>query len=366
MLEALKLHRRALHRIPEIGFDLPKTREYVLSRLRPLGAKLEDAAGGGILAFFDAGREDAVAFRADMDALMIPEPEGCPFRSEHAGNMHACGHDAHMAMLLTFAEWVSENVNRLPHNLLLIFQPAEESGGGALAIAGSGVLERYKVRRIFAAHVYPAVAFGALASRPGPFMATCSEIHARFIGQSAHAAKWREGRDALLAATGFVHALNAFDATLHMPHLLKICRFRAGSSTNIIPDLAEADGTVRAFNREDFEYLKSEIRRIASEASAPLGVTSEVGFSEPYPPLVNDPNVYVRFREAISGMPYQELPEPDLVSEDFSSYLERVPGMMFYVGLGTGVPLHSPLFHLDEAALVPGVEAFQRLALMVN
>ena len=366
MLEALKRHRRALHRIPEIGFDLPKTREYVLSQLRPLGAALEDAAGGGILAFFDAGKPDAVAFRADMDALMIPEPDGCPFRSEHEGNMHACGHDAHMAMLLTFAAWASENLEKLPHNLLLIFQPAEESGGGALAIAKSGVLERYGVLRIFAAHVYPAVEFGVLASRPGPFMATCSEIHARFSGASAHAAKWREGRDALRAGAEFAHALAAFDEALSMPHLLKICRFRAGSSTNVVADLAEVDGTVRTFNREDFEFLKSEIRRIASDASAPLGVTAEVAFSEPYPPLVNDVNVYERFREAVSGMRYHELPEPDLVSEDFSSYLERVPGMMFYVGLGTGAALHSPQFHFDEAALVSGAEAFRRLALLAD
>ena len=130
MLETIRRHRQSLHRIPELGFDLPRTRAYVLSQLSGLNARVETVAKSGVLAFFDAGKEETTAFRCDMDALPIQEPEGCPFASEHPGRMHACGHDAHMAVMLTMCGWLSGHIRELPCNALVIFQPAEESEGG--------------------------------------------------------------------------------------------------------------------------------------------------------------------------------------------------------------------------------------------
>ena len=141
MLETLRRHRRALHRIPEVGFDLPRTQAYVLAHLEGLGARVKALSPSGVLAWFDAGRAETTAFRCDMDALPIQEAAGCPFASEHPGRMHACGHDAHMATMLAFCEWLSGRVNALPCNALVIFQPAEESGGGARLIVESGALE---------------------------------------------------------------------------------------------------------------------------------------------------------------------------------------------------------------------------------
>ena len=368
MLETIRRHRRALHRIPEVGFDLPETQAYVLAQLAPLGTRVQSVAGCGVAAYFDAGREETTAFRCDMDALPIQERTGCPFASEHPGKMHACGHDAHMATMLAFCEWLSQHRGELSCNVLAIFQPAEEVGGGARFVVESGALEEFNVRRIFALHVQPGIPVGTLASRPGAFMATACEAHIRLTGASAHAARARDGRDAMLAGAEAVRAVYAFDASLpaDMPRLVRLCSFRAGNSTNIVPDAAELSGTARAFSREDHARIKEGVRSAVYAACAPLGVEAEVSFGEGYPPTVNDEALFERFRAATNGLPFRLLPAPDLTTEDFAFYLERVPGMMFYLGTGSNAPLHSPLFTLDEEALLNGLKAFCRLAMFAD
>ena len=169
----------------------------------------------------------------------------------------------------------------------------------------------------------------------------------------------------MLAGAEAVRAVYAFDASLpaDMPRLVRLCSFHAGNSTNIVPDLAELSGTVRAFSLEDHARIKEGVRSAVCEACAPFGVEAEVSFSEGYPPTINDPGLFERFRAATADLPFQPLPDPDLTAEDFSFYLQRVPGMMFYLGTGESEPLHSPLFTLDEAALLNGFEAFRRLAM---
>ena len=365
MLETIRRHRHALHRIPEVGFDLPETQAYVLRQLSSLNAQVKPVAGNGVLAYFDAGRSETTAFRCDMDALPIQEATDLPFASQYPGRMHACGHDAHMATMLAFCEWLSQHRGELSCNVLAIFQPAEEVGGGARFVVESGALEEFNVRRIFALHVQPGIPVGTLASRPGAFMATACEAHIRLTGASAHAARARDGRDAMLAGAEAVRAVYAFDASLpeDMPRLIRLCSFHSGTSTNIVPDLAELSGTVRAFSLEDHARIKEGVRSAVCEACAPFGVEAEVSFSEGYPPTINDPGLFERFRAATADLPFQPLPDPDLTAEDFSFYLQRVPGMMFYLGTGESEPLHSPLFTLDEAALLNGFEAFRRLAM---
>lgn len=368
MQELLERHRRNLHRIPEIGFDLPKTQAYLRAQLAPMKARVEEVAQCGLIAYFDAGRERTVAFRSDMDALEIQEPAGCAFASQHPGRMHACGHDAHMAMLLALGQWLSENAKNLARNVLLIFQPAEESGGGARHVVDSGVLERYRVERIFAAHVQPNLDAGVISTRPGAFAATASEIHIQLQGRSTHAARAREGRDALEAGVKVVRCIDSFERALgaDVPHLLKICSFHAGTATNIIAGEARLEGTVRSFDREHQAYLIQSIRQIVRDACAPARVVAQTEFSQGYPPVVNDPELYRLLVGALEGAAFVPMAEPDLIAEDFSYYQERVPGLMFYLGLGTRQPLHSPDFHLDESALIAGVNLFERLAMLAD
>lgn len=366
MLEELTRHRRALHRIPEIGFDLPQTHAYVLDALSRTSAALETVALSGVAAFFDAGKPDTVAFRSDMDALTVQEAVPCAFSSTHPGRMHACGHDAHMAILLTFAGWVERRLHALPVNVLLLFQPAEESGGGGRTIVDSGVLERCGVRRIFALHVDPDLPGGALASRPGPMMAQTAEIHADFFGKSAHCARAEMGRDALMAAARFVTRCEDFERALpeDMLRLLKFGTLAAGTAQNAIADRAGAAGTVRAYSDAEHRFLADEIRKIGQNCAEDYGVRAEIAIDAGYPALRNDPAVYAMARSALSDLDFRELARPELIAEDFSFYLQRVPGLMLKLGIGTGIALHSPHFTLDERTLTTGVEAFKRLAQM--
>jgi hippurate hydrolase len=162
MSDKLAEHRRTLHRIPELDFDLPKTRAYVTAVLSKLPCTLIPAGRAGLCAYFDAGMPDTMAFRSDMDALPITETNDCDYVSTHPGKMHACGHDGHMAMLLGFAEEISRRMNTLPHNVLLLFQAAEETTGGAREICDAGVFETYKVSKVFGLHLWPEYEKGAV------------------------------------------------------------------------------------------------------------------------------------------------------------------------------------------------------------
>jgi amidohydrolase len=366
MLDRLRRDRRALHRIPELQFDLPETQAYLLRALKETGAQIDVLSPSGILAFFDAGKAETAAFRSDMDALPILEENRCEYASAHPGRMHACGHDGHMAMLLELARYAGVHAARLPRNLLLIFQPAEEGGGGGRGIARSGALEKRRAVRIFALHVAPELPAGALASRPGAFFSKSSEVHACFRGKSAHAAESQTGRDALAAGADFL--LRALEMERTFPtevlRLLKFGRFEAGSAPNIIAGEATLAGTLRAFDEGVFAALQQGLSAAAEAVEARWGVSVALSYSESYPPLINDAALYARAVRALDGFDYRQLAEPTMLSEDFSYYLERVPGVFFKLGLGTGIPLHTPRFDFDERALIPGVQALIRLAHM--
>ncbi len=364
MLETLRHDRRALHQIPELQFDLPKTQAYLFHALGGLGAEIEALSPSGILAFFDGGKPETAAFRADMDALPILETKTGGYASAHTGRMHACGHDGHMAILLTLARYVGEHIRELPRNVLLIFQPAEEGGGGARTILASGAFERRNVTQIFGLHVAPELAAGILASRPGAFFAKSSEVYAEVRGKSAHAANSEEGLDALSAGADFLLRAQAMEQAFppEVFRLLKFGKFAAGTAPNIIAGSAAITGTVRAFDNGVFEALQNGLSGAARAVEARWGVNIDLSYSPSYPPLLNDPTLYARAIRQLEGFTYRELEKPTMLSEDFSYYQERVPGVFFKLGLGTGIPLHTPEFDFDEAALVTGAEALIRLA----
>lgn len=370
LLDELTRYRRDLHRIPELDDDLPRTIAYVRSVLSGLSCDVLEPCKGAVCAFFDLGRAETVAIRADMDALPIDEASGAAFSSEHPGRMHACGHDGHMAMALAAATWVDRvargaggagEAEQLPRNVLFVFQPAEETTGGAKRVCESGVFERYHVTRIFGMHLWPDLPAGSLASRPGPLLARSSETTITFHGVSSHIAKWRDGRDALGAAARFVVGSKWLSRKLEQdePFLLRFGHMTAGTVRNAVAGQARVEGSLRVFSDDMFACAQDEVRALAQTAADEEGCTFDLHFSEGYPPVVNDGTL---FGEAAQALPELErVPEPLLIAEDFAFYQRYLPGVFFLLGTGTGIPLHADTFNFDERVLLGGVRAYQQL-----
>ena len=364
MLEQMRTYRRELHRIPEIMFDLPKTRAYILNALKDSRAQVEVTEKGGVTVFYDTGKPYALAFRADMDALTVFEQTNVDFASEHAGCMHACGHDGHMAMLLMLCRWLEENADGLPCNVLAVFQPAKESGGGAEHIAKSGIFEKRNVKGIYALHVDPEFEMGVIATRPGAFMAKSSEVYITVRGRASHAAEWQKGVDSLEACADLYLKLLAMERSIDpdTPRLLKFGLMKSGAALNIISDKTELTGTMRAFDMNTFLWMKGQLYALAGECEEAFGVKVEIFITDGYPPVINDRAMFEQARAALSEWKFIEMESPEMLAEDFAFYLQAVPGIMMKLGVGGSEKLHSPHFMFDEEALLPGLHALIALA----
>ena len=356
-------HRRALHRIPELTFDLKETQAYVLDALKRTSARVTALAPAGVLAYFDAGSTETIALRADMDALPMSENTGFEFASCHAGKMHACGHDAHMAMMLTVAEELSQS--KLTRNVLLIFQPAEETGGGALSVIKSGALEEYNVSSVYACHVEPSLDTGVISTKPGPVMAMSNEVHITVRGKSSHIAHPENGIDALRA--GVLLYDRIFEEIgkkfAGRQFLFNFGSFHSGTANNIISDESRLAGALRSYDEQLSGAVKQTVIDICAEIALLTHTQIEAYIPEVCLPLLNDAGCFERIERLAEDMRFELLPNPFYVSEDFAYYLKKVPGCMFYLGIGSETPLHSTNFFMNEEALESGVEMFMRLAL---
>lgn len=376
-LELLTKFRRDLHRIPELSFGLPETCAYVRDVLESLSCEVTTPCESCIAAFFDVdaacGREPggpATAIRADMDALPITENSGVEFCSSKPGHMHACGHDGHMAMALAAACWVDEVLRGvhegaacpLPRNVLFVFQPAEETTGGARIVCESGVFEHYHADRIFGFHVWPDLPAGVIATRPGALLARASETHVTIHGTSSHIAKSADGNDALLAGAHFLTGVEALMAELSAeePCLLKFGLMQSGTVCNAISAETKVAGSLRVFSDEMFDRARAGVEECLADACATYGCTYDLDFADGYPPVTNDAALYDLAKSAL-GDTLELVPEPLLIAEDFAFYQRHLPGLFMLLGTGTGIPLHSDEFRMDEDVLVHGLETYRAL-----
>lgn len=352
--------RRALHQIPELERDLPETRAYLQRALSGLGCRVFSPDGSALCALFDFGRPASIAFRADMDALPVTECTGLPFASRHPGRMHACGHDGHMAIALELARRLDRGP-RLGRNVLLVFQPAEETTGGAKDICESGVFETCHTEAIFGLHLWPDLPLGTVASMPGGMMCRSSEVTLTVTGKSAHVARAEEGRDALeAAARWYLAALEAERALPPEEHrLLKFGKLTAGTVRNALAGSARLEGTLRAFRDPIFEDLRRRLDRLAGEVEAQTGCRLELRYSEGYPAVWNPPELLAR---AESLYPIARLEAPALITEDFSWYQRYLPGLFLFLGCGPAPALHAADFQFDESVLSVGADLFARIA----
>ncbi|MGM9604600.1 MAG: amidohydrolase [Faecousia sp.] len=352
--------RRALHRIPELDRDLPETFSYLRAALAGLNCRVFSPMEGALCAYFDFGRPEAIAFRSDADALPIRERTGADYASAHPGKMHACGHDGHMAIALELARRLSGKKS-LAHNVLIVFQGAEETTGGARDLCRTGVFGQHAVKAIFGLHLWPGLPEGVIASRKEELMARSCEVKVDVFGRAAHIARAEEGLDALSAGVMFYS--QAMDMEARLPQevfrLLKFGKFESGRVCNALSDHTRMEGSLRAFQDEIFFAMRRELLNIAVAVEERTGCTVHVNMNDGYPAVLNPAELYDRVRRAAD---FAELARPAMTTEDFSWYQRSLPGMFFFLGAGDVPALHADNFNFNETILTKGADFFELLA----
>ena len=364
--------RRDLHQHPELGFEERRTSTLVAERLQRLGYAVRTAVGKtGVVAVRDgAPRENArcVMLRADMDALPIDEANAVPYRSQHPGRMHACGHDGHVAIGLEVARRL--HAAYLPGTVKLAFQPAEEISNGAAAMIQDGALDGPTVDAVFGIHLWNDLPAGTIGLMPGPVMASVDEFEIAILGKGGHAASPHQAVDPVLIAAHTVTALQSLVSRRRNPFeegVVSVTQLNAGHAFNVIPDRADLRGTVRTFGGKFYEAAPSLVQDTAQGIAAAFGATAEVRYRRLSQPLVNDAAMTAVMQGVARDVVGRERVIDGIRTmggEDMSLFLARVPGAFAFVGSaapGTrGSPHHSPTFDIDEESLVIGTELLTR------
>ena len=352
--------RRALHRIPELDKDLPKTMEYLKTALQGLKCQVFSPMESALCAWFDFGAEEAIAFRSDADGLPIQERSRKDYASCHPGQMHACGHDGHMAILLELARRL-DGKESMPYNILLVFQPAEETTGGAKDICKTGIFTKYNVQAIFGMHLWPGLEAGYVFSRNNEMMSRSCEVTVDIYGRTAHIAKAEEGVDALAAGAEFYR--RAMTLAGAMPkkvfRLLKFGKMESGTVRNALSDHTHLEGSLRAFQDDVFYTLRAGLVSIGKDIERSSGCTVNIYMNDGYPAVINPADLHKRVRKSVG---FFELDRPSMITEDFSWYQKSLPGMFFFLGTGNTPALHADDFDFDETILLKGADFFEELA----
>lgn len=355
----LEQFRHDLHQIPEPGLDTQKTADYIVSVLQELDCSISMPLSNAVIAYFDFGKEETMAFRSDMDALPIHEQNAFSFRSKN-GCMHACGHDGHMSMLLGLAQKISGRKD-MKYNALLIFQPGEEDPGGAQLLCDAGIFGPYDIKGLFGFHIYPNRKTGEIVSCPGVMMAGACNLKVSVVGEASHAAMRECGHDALLAAAQVVSRCakreqEMFDEDTF--HLLHFGVFESGDAFNVVANKAVLKGTIRYFDPKVFDAIIEMLEEEFEMAEVQYGVSFSYQIDQHYPPLENDERLLEKVKGAAEvGL----LEQPVLIAEDFAFYAKQVPAVFFFIGSGMDRPLHSDTFDFDEALLSKGVSFYEKL-----
>jgi len=365
--------RRDLHRIPEVGYTEKKTSAYIADYLNREGLEVQTGiAQFGVVGLLNTGKPGpTLMVRADIDALPLKEETGLEFASTHDGVMHACGHDAHMAMGLVAATVLNKIKDELNGTVKFIFQPAEEGPGGAEPMIKEGVMENPKVDYAIGCHVWPEIPEGTIGVRSGPFLAAMDRWDLKIIGKGGHGAMPHLCLDALEVGTQVVNALQRISSR-HMnpldPVVVTVGSFHAGTAFNIIPGEAVLSGTTRTFDLDIWHSWEKRLEKVIRGVCESMGADYEFKFSKGYPPTINDDEMSDLVRRCaaeVVGSDKVVEPEKTMGGEDMSFFLQQAKGCFFALGAGsegrTGV--HNPQFTFNEDILALGVETHCRFAL---
>jgi len=378
--DALASLRRDLHAHPELGYQEQRTAALIADTLTQWGIPVHRGLGGtGVVGIVRNGSSArALGLRADIDALPVTERNTFAHASVHQGRMHACGHDGHTAMLLAAARYLAAHRD-FDGTVYLVFQPAEEGGGGARAMIRDGLFERFPMDAMFGIHNWPGLAAGQFALRAGPVFASSSDFKVTIRGRGAHAAMAHNSIDPLPVACQIVQAFQTVISRNKRPldpAVISTTMIHAGEATNVIPESCELQGTVRTFTVEVLDMIEQRMRRIAEATCEASGAGCEFAFTRNYPPTVNHARETGFVRELLGELVGAENVkefEPTMGAEDFSYFLQEKPGCYFVIGNGDGTHrsaghgagpcmLHNPSYDFNDELIPLGGSMWVRLA----
>lgn len=364
--------RQTLHAMPELMFDLHDTSAFVASRLRDFGC--DEVATGiartGVVGVIKGRNGDGpvIGLRADMDALPLTEITGMPYASRNAGVMHACGHDGHTAMLLGAAKYLAETRN-FAGTVVVIFQPAEEGGGGGRVMVEEGLMDRFGIQTVYGMHNMPGLPVGQFAIRPGPIMAATAEFTITIKGRGGHAAMPNSTIDPVVIGSQVVLALQTIVSRTTDPIdslVVSVTKFHGGEAYNVIPEQVELAGTVRTLRTEVAERARTRISEICNGICSAGGAAATVRYEVNYPVTFNhaDQTDFAgRVATDIAGAPSVDLAvAPMMGGEDFSYMLQARPGAFIFVGNGDSAGLHNSAYDFNDAVIPHGISYWVHLA----
>ncbi len=362
--------RQHLHAHPELGFDCHETARFVVERLQECG--ITDIHTGiaktGVVAIVEGqGDGPTIGLRADMDALPIAEETGLPYASTHPGRMHACGHDGHTTMLLGAAKYLAETRN-FAGRVALIFQPAEEDGGGGGVMVEEGIMDRFDISQVYGIHNAPGLPLGMFCTAPGPLLAAVDtfEIHIRGLG--GHGATPHETRDPVVAALAIAQGIQTISSRNHYALddlVISVTQVHAGSAENIVPETAFVGGTVRTFDAEVQAMVQRRMKQIVTGTAAAYDVEAELDYQVWYPATINDADraafAAEVAREVVGADNVDDATTREMGAEDFSYMLNARPGAFLFLGQGEGAGLHQSKYNFNDAVAPVGASFFARL-----
>lgn len=371
-LAELTALRRDIHAHPELAFDEYRTSDIVAAELSRYGLEVHRGlARTGVVGVLKAGTSSRmIGLRADMDALPLAELNEFPHHSKHPGKMHACGHDGHTAMLLGAARYLAANPD-FDGTVVFIFQPAEESEGGAAVMIEDGLFEKFPVDAVFGLHNWPGIPVGEMMVMPGPVMAGTCGFEIKVRGHGCHAAMPHQGIDPIVTGSQLVQALQTVvSRTLHPcdAAVVSVTQFHAGEAWNIIPEEVLMRGTIRTFKREVQESVERAIERLCSGIAAANGAQISISFEHRYPPTVNSANEAKFCQQVAAGIFGEDKVLTDILpsmgAEDFSYMLQEKPGCYVWLGNGPGTggcTLHNPHYDFNDELLRLGISYWAQL-----
>ncbi|WP_353893708.1 M20 family metallopeptidase [Proteinivorax hydrogeniformans] len=379
MQETIAQWRRYFHQYPGVGFDVEETSTRIEQELDKMGiTNRKRFASTGIAALIEgnSGCDKTVALRADIDGLPIQQINDVPYKSKIDGRMHACGHDAHIAMALGVAKYFTEHKEELDGNLLLIFQPGEEGYGGAQAMLDDGLYEEYPFETVFGCHVgsiFPDVKYNKIGLSAKPTMAAAVEFSLDIYGKGGHGAVPQETVDPVVVSAHVITALQTIKSRRLAPTdnaIVTIGEIKGGSAPNIIPDKVTLRGTARYLTDDIGKCIYSSIDEIAKGVTAAFGGRHNLTFKDPYPPVKNDDELVKWAKEELSEVTESdqivEIEKPSMGGEDVAVFLRKAPGIFFFLGTNnntekTSYPHHHHKFDIDDSLLWKGTNVFVNL-----